>query len=94
MSRLLRKQRTGNGTGWIARKIKMVSRKSNSRGFPLGVVVKNLPAKAGDVSSIPGSGRSPGGRQGQPDPVFLPENPRDRGAWQASLLGAIESRHD
>ena len=72
----------------------MVSRKNNSGGFPLGVVVKNLPAKAGDVSSIPGSGRSPGGRQGQPDLVFLPESPRDRGAWQASLLGARESRHD
>ena len=29
-------------------------------GFPRGSVVKNPPANAGDVSSIPGSGRSPG----------------------------------
>ena len=29
-------------------------------GFPGGSVVKNLPANAGDVGSIPGSGRSPG----------------------------------
>ena len=28
--------------------------------FPVGSVVKNLPAKAGDVDWIPGSGRSPG----------------------------------
>jgi len=28
-------------------------------GFPGGSVLKNLPAKAGDAGSIPGSGRSP-----------------------------------
>ena len=36
-------------------------------GFPGGSVVKNLPARAGDigdVSSIPGLGRSPGRRNG------------------------------
>ena len=31
------------------------------KGFPGGSVVKNLPANAGDVGSIPGSGRSSGG---------------------------------
>ena len=31
-----------------------------TRGFPGGTVVKNLPVNAGDVGSIPGSGRSPG----------------------------------
>ena len=38
-------------------------------GFPAGTVVKNLPANAGDtgdVSSIPGSGRSPGLGNGNP----------------------------
>ena len=34
--------------------------------FPDGSVVKNLPASAGDVGSIPGSGRSPGGGNGNP----------------------------
>ena len=29
-------------------------------GFPGGSVVKNSPANAGDMGSIPGSGRSPG----------------------------------
>ena len=34
------------------------------RGFPGGSAVKNLPANVGDVGSIPGLGRSPGGRHG------------------------------
>ena len=33
-------------------------------GFPSGSVVKNWPAKPGDSSSIPGSGRSPGANKG------------------------------
>ena len=45
-----------------------------SMGFPGGSVVKNPPANAGDAGSIPGSGRSLGGRKKwQPTPVFLPE---------------------
>ena len=35
-------------------------------GFPGGSVVKNSPAKAGDQGLIPGSGRSPGGGNGNP----------------------------
>ena len=35
-------------------------------GFPGGSAVKNLPAKVGDVCSIPGSGRSPRGGNGNP----------------------------
>ena len=41
----------------------------------MALVVKNLPANAGDVrdmGSIPGLGRSPGGGHGNPYPVFLP----------------------
>ena len=42
------------------------------RSFILrGTVVENPPANAGDMGSIPGSGRSPGG--GNSNPVFLPE---------------------
>ena len=36
------------------------------RGFPGGPVVKNPPAGAGDMGSIPGSGRSPGERNVNP----------------------------
>ena len=35
-------------------------------GFPSGLVVKNLPANAGDTGSIPGLGRSPGEGNGNP----------------------------
>jgi len=41
----------------------------------VALVVKNLPASAGDIkdaSSIPGLGRSPGGGAWQPIPVFWP----------------------
>ena len=34
-------------------------------------MVKNLPTNVGDVGSIPGSGRSSGGGNGNPTPVFL-----------------------
>ena len=36
-------------------------------------MVKNPPANAGDVSSIPGLGRFPWSRKWQPTSVFLPE---------------------
>ena len=36
------------------------------QGFPCGSVVKNPPANAGDVSSVPGSGRCPGEGNGNP----------------------------
>ena len=57
-------------------------------GFPGGTVVKNLPANAGDArdaGSIPGSGRSPGGGNGNPLQYSCLGNPIDRGAWQATL---------
>ena len=34
------------------------------KGFPGGTVVKNPSANAGDVGSLPGSGRPPGGGNG------------------------------
>ena len=49
-------------------------------GFPGGSVVKNLPANAGDVGSSPGSGRSPGERNGYPLHYSCLENPIKRGA--------------
>ena len=41
-------------------------------GFLGGSVVKNLLVNAGDLGSIPGTGRSPLRRKWQPTPVFLP----------------------
>ena len=51
--------------------------------FPSGSVLKNLLTKAGDVGSIPGSGRSPGEGNGNPLQYSCWENPMDRGAWWA-----------
>jgi len=58
-------------------------------------VAKNLPANAGiagDMSSIPGSGRSPGGRNGNPLQYSCLENSLDRGAWQAIVHGVTKSQ--
>ena len=55
-------------------------------GFPDSSVVKNPPANAGDtgdVGYIPASGRSPGGENGKPSPVFLPGESHE----QSSLVG-------
>ena len=54
-------------------------------GFPGGSVVKNLPAKAGDVDLIPGLGRSPGEGKGNPLQDSCLGNPMDRRAWWATV---------
>ena len=46
-------------------------------------MVKNTPANAGDMTSIPGSGRSPGEGNGNPLQHSCPGSPTDRGAWRA-----------
>jgi hypothetical protein len=58
-------------------------------------VVKNLPASSGDIrvmGSIPGLGRSPGGRHGNLLQYSYLENPMDRGARQATVHGAAKNR--
>ena len=57
-------------------------------------VVKNPPAKAGDVRDaglISGSGRSPGGEHDDPLQYSCLENPVDRGAWCAKVHGVTKS---
>ena len=59
------------------------------------LVVKKLPANAGDVgdtSSIPGSGRSPGGGHSNSLQYSCLENPMDRGAWQAAVRRVTKSQ--
>ena len=46
-----------------------------ARNFPGGAVVKNLPANAGDMGSVPGSGRSPGEGNGYPLEYSCLRNP-------------------
>ena len=57
--------------------------------------VKNPPANAGateDMGSIPGSGRSPGGGDGNPLQCSCLENPMDGGAWRATVHGVTKSQ--
>ena len=62
-------------------------------------LVKNLPTvqesacKAGDLGSIPGLGRSPGERNGNPLQYSCLENPMDRGAWPATVHGIARVGH-
>ena len=56
-------------------------------------VVKNPPAKAGDIrntGSILGQRRSPGGGPGNPLQYSCLENPVDRGAWWAEVHGVVK----
>ena len=62
----------------------------------VALVVKNLPAKAGDIKdmdSIPRSGRSPGeGGHSNPLQYSCLESPMDRGAWWATIHRVAKSR--
>ena len=65
------------------------------RAPQVALVVKNLPANAGDTQDlglIPGLGRSPGGGHGNPLQYPCLENPMDRGAWQAMVHRVAKSR--
>ena len=57
------------------------------RGFPGGSGGKESACNAGDSSSIPGWGQSPGEDKGNPLQYSCLENPMDRGAWQGYSLG-------
>ena len=55
-------------------------------------MVKNLPANAGNtghIGRIPGSGRSPGGGNGNPFQYSHLENSMDRGAWRGATVHGI-----
>ena len=59
-------------------------------GFPGSLDGKESASNAGDPSSIPGSGRSPGEGHGNPLQYSCLENPMDRGAWQATVHGVAK----
>ena len=67
----------------------------NVDGFPNGSVVRNLPANAGDAEDmglISGSGRSPGGGNGNPLQYSCQEKPMGRGAWHNTVHGVTKGR--
>ena len=63
-------------------------------GFPHSSVSKESACNAGDLGSIPGSGRSP--KEGNSNPLQYSclENPVDRGAWRATVHGVTGVGHD
>ena len=61
-------------------------------GFPGGSDHKKPACNAGDVSSIPGPGRSPEEGNGYPHQYSCLENSMDRGAWQGEVLGVTKSQ--
>ena len=50
-------------------------------------MVKNPPADAIDMGSIPGLGKAPGGGNGNPLQYYCLENPMDRGDFWATVHG-------
>ena len=53
-------------------------------------MVNNLPEMRENPGLTPGSGRSPGGRHGNPLQYSCLENPMDRGAWRAAVHGVCK----
>ena len=64
-----------------------------SLAFPGGSDSKESPCNAGDLGSIPGLGRSPGGGHGNPLQYFCLENPTDRGASRAIAMWSQRVGH-
>ena len=63
-------------------------------GFPSGSVIKNPPVHAGDagdLDSISGLGRSPGGGNGNPLQYSCLKIPMNRGAWRATVHRVAKS---
>ena len=64
---------------------------SVSGSSPGGSEGKESACNAGDLGSIPGSGRFPGEGNGYPLQYSCLENSMDRGAWWATVRGVAES---
>ena len=67
---------------------------THSLGFPDGSDGKESACISGDLSLIPGSGRSPGEGNDNPLQSSCLENSMDRGAWWATFHGVVKSHHD
>ena len=64
----------------------------SGKPIPGGLDGKEPACNSGDLGSIPGSGRSPGGGCGNPLQYSCLENLMDRGAWWATVHGVAKSR--
>ena len=78
--------------GLLHWKLRVLTTRSPGKSQTLGLVlcygssvVKNPPADAGNTISIPGSGQSPGEGNAYPFQYSCLENPKNRGAWRATV---------
>ena len=72
----------------------LTHRQGQLQASQVALVVKNSPTNQVDVrdtGSIPGLERSPGGGHGNPLQYSCLENPKDRGAWRATVHGVAKS---
>ena len=68
---------------------------NNNKGFPDGSAGKKSACNAEDtgvMGLIPRSGRSPGEGNGNPLQYSCQKNPKDRGAWQATVHRVTQSQ--
>ena len=65
---------------------------STALGFPWWLSGKEYACNAGDMGSIPESGRSPGEGNGNQLQYSCLDNPMDRGAWWATVPGVAKSQ--
>ena len=78
------------GQCWEEERSFLLTQMPFKEGLSDGWVVKNPSASAGDtgdMGSVPGSGRFPGGLRGNPLQYSCLENSMDRGTWRAAVLG-------
>ena len=82
-------QRVGHGDSWVGKFPWRSGRLPTPvfLGFPGGSDGKESACNAGDLDSIPGLGRSPGGGHGNPLQYSCLENPMDRESWRATVHG-------
>ena len=76
---------TSDGQSWLG---------NEASGLPKGCISKESTCNAGDLGSTPGSGRSPGGGNGNPLQYSCLGNPSNRGAWRPQSRGYKELAHD
>ena len=77
---------------WIDRAALISTLLCAKSGFPAGSAGKESACHVGDLGSVPGLGRSPGGGHGNRLQYSFLENPMDRGAWWATVHGVVKSQ--
>ena len=80
------------GDAVVINNLSLRGMKQQKGGFPCDSDGKESACHAGELGSIPGLGRCPGGGHGNPLQYSCLENPMDRGAWWATVHGVTKSR--